>query len=133
LPDDLNTFVLDHVDSIEQLEVLLLLWQRRERGWTASEVSQELRSAPESVAQRLKGLQNKKLLVVLADQAPSAEAVYFFQPESEKAQALVERLSEMYKTRRFSVINLILSRPSDSIRTFADAFKIKKSETNENG
>ena len=35
LPDELKAFVLEHVDSVEQLEVLLLLRERRDRCWTA--------------------------------------------------------------------------------------------------
>ena len=35
----------------------------------------------------------------------------------------------MYRTRRFTVMNVIFSKPAESIRTFADAFKIKKGES----
>jgi hypothetical protein len=126
LPIEIQTFVVDHLDSIEQVEVLLLLRERRERAWTPSELSRELRSAPESVAKRLRGLLDKKLVTLYSEKGPGGELLYSYQPPSEKADHLVGELAEQYRTRRFSVINLILSKPADAIRTFADAFKIKK-------
>jgi hypothetical protein len=35
-------------------------------------------------------------------------------------------LVETYRERRVSVINLVYSRPSDAIRSFADAFRLRK-------
>jgi predicted transcriptional regulator len=132
LTSELQAFVLQHVDSIEQLEVLLLLHAQSGRTWTAAEVSLELRSAPESVANRLKSLVKTGLLVQVSQPETAGEAVYRYQPASDKAESLLQSLTEAYRTRRFTVINLILSRPPDSIKTFADAFRIKK-ETNTDG
>lgn len=133
LPDEIKAFVLEHVDSVEQLEVLLLLRERRDRSWTASDVSREIRSATESAANRLKSLLAKKLLVQDPDSALADELAYRFQPPSEKIDFLVGRLAETYRTRRFTVMNVIFSKPAEAIRTFADAFKIKKGESKDNG
>lgn len=133
ISEELKAFVLDHVDSVEQLEVLLLLREKRESCWTAAEVSRELRSSAESVANRLKGLLAKKLLIQIGELTLVDERVYQYQPQSEKLDFLVGRLAEMYRTRRFTVMNVIFSKPAESIRTFADAFKIKKGESKDNG
>ena len=133
ISDELKAFILEHVDSIEGIEVLLLLSAHRERTWTATEVSRELRSSFDSAANRLRALQTKRILREEGDRTLSEELIYRYGPQSEKMDFLIGRLAELYRTRRFSVMNLIFSKPAESIRTFADAFKIRKGDSKENG
>lgn len=115
-------FLTTHIDSIEKLEVLLLLRARAERAWTAPAVALELRITEASAARRLAELKTGGLLL----QDGVAEDAYRFSPgRSEDVQATAE-LATTYAARRVSVISFIFSRPMDRVRGFADAFVLKK-------
>jgi hypothetical protein len=123
-PSEVERFILDVISSVGQLEILLLLRETAPRQWTAGSVARELRFAVESVASRLEDLRARGLLALTAEEGP----VYYFAPRDPKDADVVRAVAEMYETRRVSVITLIYSRPSDPVRQFADAFKIRKKD-----
>ena len=43
-PEAVRSFILEHINSVEQLEVLLLLKNQPDREWTAEAVSQAVYS-----------------------------------------------------------------------------------------
>ena len=111
-------FVLRYIDSLEQLEVLLLLRSRADRTWRAAEVSKELRTAERSAGVRLASLAAAGLL---KEDPPGA---YRYAPRTGDLDVAAGELAEAYAVRRIAITNLIFSRPLDQVRTFADAFKI---------
>ena len=52
----MRRLIADHIDSVEQLEILLLLYQHPERAWTAEAVARELRDLALSAGDRLEDL-----------------------------------------------------------------------------
>ena len=62
IPDDVAEFIAGHINSVELLEVLLLLRERSGELWTDERVAQELRINPVSTAARLKALSARGLL-----------------------------------------------------------------------
>ncbi len=129
LPPRVQRFITTHIDSLEKLEVLLLLRARSEREWTASAVSLELRITESSAAMRLADLAARGLLVSNGATPPS----YCFRPkDSEDVQAVAE-LAMVYGAKRVSVISFIFSRPLDKVRGFAEAFVLKKDKDGGHG
>lgn len=129
LPPRVQRFITTYIDSLEKMEVLLLLRAHPGREWTASSVSLELRITEPSAAARLMDLTAHRLLV--SDGA--AVPVYRFSPaSSEDAQAVTE-LAAVYGARRVTVISFIFSRPLDKVRGFAEAFVLKKDKDGGNG
>lgn len=116
--------IAEHIHSVEQLEVLLLLRSQPEREWTAAEVSQELSSHPHSVETRMLDLRARGFV---ASREGEQEFVFRYAPVS-GLDHVVEGLARAYAIRRTSVINLIFSKPIDSVRTLADAFRLRKPE-----
>ncbi|KFE71082.1 hypothetical protein [Hyalangium minutum] len=129
IPPRVQRFISTHIDSIEKLEVLLLLRARAEREWTARDVSLELRITDASAAARLQDLTARRLLVEKAG-SPSS---YRFQPASSEDEQAVAELQETYNTRRVSVISFIFSKPLDKVRGFADAFRLKRDKDDGHG
>lgn len=119
LPEDVRSLILEHIDSVEQLEVLLLLLGEPARRFTPAEVAQHLRIDTRSAASRLEDLHGRGFL------SRHGEGAYQFDARSSKAPA-VERLATVYRERRVTVITAIFTKPVEKIRTFADAFRIKK-------
>ncbi|HVG59747.1 MAG TPA: hypothetical protein VNA24_14415 [Hyalangium sp.] len=115
---------MTHIDSIEKLEVLLLLRNRTEREWTASEAALELRITEASAATRLVDLASSGLLV--GNRA--APTGYRYSPAHSEDVRAISELATAYAERRVSVITFIFSKPQERVRGFADAFLIRKRE-----
>lgn len=116
--------MLDAIDSVEELEILLLLRQAPERSWTHLAVAQALLGHPASVLERLVGL-SLRGLVAIGDEEPPT---FRYAPRSAALDATVAKLAAAYKERRVRIVGLIASKPLRNIRAFSDAFLFKKRE-----
>lgn len=116
-----QAFVAEHIDSVLQLEVLLLLRARGEQSSSAEQISKELRIDSAWAAEQLQNLCNRAILV--CDESPSR--TYRYNPANEQLRQAVDALAQAYTDRRVAVISLIYSKPMDKIRGFADAFRIR--------
>ncbi|MFO0579692.1 MAG: hypothetical protein U1A78_37435 [Polyangia bacterium] len=114
--------VREHVGSVIELEVLLLVSRSPARGHTAAEVARELRVSDEWTQGYLSKLCAKGIL----RERPGRPPVYAFAPSSPSIHGAVSRLAQAYAQQRHTVIDLIYSEPDDEILTFADAFKLWK-------
>lgn len=121
VPEHVRAFVAQHIDSVEQLEVLLLVRDHAERRWSADQVAAELRIDPRSAAQRLEDLRDVGLLA-------GAEPAFSYRPRTPALADQTAELASMYQTHRVAIIAVIFSRPSERIRSFADAFRIRRGE-----
>lgn len=122
IPPEIDQFLAAHIDTVEQLEVLLLLHQAADRVWTADEVAKVLYSQSASVARRLESLTRHQLL----EEKPGSPPTYHYAPTPASQDALVQRLATVYRERRVAVITAIASRPMDHVRAFSDAFLFRK-------
>lgn len=130
LPDDVRALLHEHIESYEQLEVLLLLRRERYEEWTAEALAARLRVREELVASALEGLKASGL-VVATSAAPSRFA---YRPASSGADATAGRLEREYAERPIRIIQLMSANAIDRVRTaalhtFADAFVLKKKDT----
>jgi hypothetical protein len=124
IPDEIHRFLHANIDSVEQLEVLLLLRRERDSGerdgdWTAESVARVLYSQPSSIAGRLASLQAKGLVA-------NSGAGYRYAPKSDAVRDTVSRLAETYRERRVAVITVIASKPMENVRAFSDAFRLRQ-------
>jgi hypothetical protein len=118
IPEPVRQLIAQHIQSVEQLEVLILLRTHRDRAWTVAEVNDHIKSSPSSVVTRLDDLAARGFLR-RTDQS-------FHYQAREDVEAAVAQLAAAYTERRFSVIELIFSKPAAKLRAFADAFKVGK-------
>jgi hypothetical protein len=121
IPGSAKAFIADHVDSVLLLEILLLLHARRDRAWSPQQVSVELRMESGWAQEQLRHLCAREVLV--CKDAP--EPTYQFAPKDPAVAAAVDDLARAYADRRVAVISLIYSRPTEKIRSFADAFRLR--------
>ncbi|MGH7662645.1 MAG: hypothetical protein ACRENA_17220 [Vulcanimicrobiaceae bacterium] len=116
----MESFIAYCIDSVEQVEVLLLLSATRDRSWTMDDISAHLRSSVRSVGLRLGSLVAHGLI--------KRDGMAFRYDASHADDRLVQRLAEVYQERRPAVIDRIFSL-RDPMRTFADAFRLKEQQT----
>lgn len=120
LADDVARFLLQHIDSVEQLEVLMLVRLSPDRSWSAGEMARELYSHPTSIAQRFQTLLGRGLL------RESAPGHFQYAPRSADLDRVVGRVAETYRERRVAVVSLIASKPMENVKAFSDAFLIRR-------
>jgi hypothetical protein len=101
ISDRVKALVGEHIVSVEQLEVLLLLRQHRGLEWTPAQVNDQLRSSIGSVAERLADLESRRFL--------RYEAGRYQYDSTNSHDAAVAELAAAFTERRFSVIELIYS------------------------
>jgi hypothetical protein len=118
ITDEVAAFLSAHIDSIDRLEILLFLRQRASQSWSAAEVAKELRIGLAAAADQLARLAKDDLLTL----GPR----YRYAPLTPALAQAVDALERAYHERRVSIITLIFSKPNEKIRTFADAFKLRK-------
>jgi hypothetical protein len=124
IPEEVDRFLARYVDTVEQLEVLLLLQRAPNDSWTAEAVAASLYSNPSSAARRLASLARHGL-IALTSEAPPA---YRFGPPSDELVEVVRLVADTYRERRVAVVSAIASRPMDNVRAFSDAFRIRPPE-----
>lgn len=118
LPDDVRRLLQRHVQTVAELEILLLL-HAASRWWRPDEAARELRFAEESVRHLLAGLVAKGFL-------EASEGGYRFAPVDAARIDGTARLAAVYLERRVAVTTAIHTQPPAAIRAFADAFRIKR-------
>jgi hypothetical protein len=120
--DHVRAFIAAHVNSVEQVEVLILLLRSPQKSWTPKEVADELRTSPDSALDRLEDLTKRGCLVRDADQR------YRYGPKDAELSRVTSDLAVAYEERRYTIIQMIFSKPVDHIRTFANAFRLRKED-----
>jgi len=123
IPEHVRRFIVDHIQSVESLEVLLLCFAGSSGEHSPAEVSRVLYTSLESATTRLEELHRDKLLVT-----SGADPMKYRFNSASPDTAVVADLEKIYKQRRVSVISFIYSKPTDPLRAFSDAFRLRKDE-----
>lgn len=119
IPHDLAQFIQRCIDRLETLDLLLLLQSNAARAWTVQQLSDEMRSST---------LATESALAMLLRHGFVAKDghTFRFRPSTPELEETTRRLAACYRERRSAVIAAIFSRPSEAVRSFADAFRFKK-------
>ena len=123
IPAEVQQFILKSIDSIAQLEALLLLRGQPQEIWSISAVAQRLYITEQETSILLARLHAEGLIAV-----KEGEPKYQYQPSSVELGEMVKRMAEIYAKHLVPVTKLIHSKPRTRIQEFADAFKLRKDE-----
>jgi len=122
IPDDVRRFVLNSIDSIAQLEALLIFRGNPETEWSVPTMAARLYIAQDQVAAMLTRMAADGFLIATDGDA----TVYRYLPRPEELAPLVDRLAEEYSRHLVAITKLIHAKQSMRINEFADAFKLRK-------
>jgi hypothetical protein len=126
LGDDVRALLLA-IDSIAELETLLLLHRDATASWDAPRVAAELRVEPRSAEAQLTTLAERGLLRPVNDDAARG---WRYAPATSALARAVDALAAAYENRRVSVVEFLYSKPAvDKLRVFADAFRLREDES----
>ena len=128
LPEDVRALLREHIETYEQLEVLLLLRRARHEKWTVAGLAARLQVRDELIDSALEGLRTAGLVAVTAA-APAPHFAYL--PATSSLDAAAGRLDRDYAERPIRIIQLMSANAIERVRTsalqtFADAFVLKK-------
>lgn len=123
IPDNIKQFVLKNIDSIAELEGLLMFKSHPQKEWTRETLARSLYINEPQAALLLARLLEQGFIAVKG----SEESPYYqYQPVSSEWGDRVEQLAELYKKYLVPITNLIHSKSKSRVQKFADAFRIRK-------
>ena len=123
LSETLVRFIRERLPSLEQIEIVLLLRGDPSKGWSAPEVSEKLGTPAESTAMRLFLLASNGVLMF---DGSGGVPRYRYAASDAATDALVGELAGVFEEQRPALYDLVGAPPADPIRSFSDAFKLKK-------
>lgn len=118
VPQEVASFIQRNIDSIADLEALLILRERSGAPWGTSEIAARLYVSERYAQEVMERLRARNLIV-------PAEGGYRYVARPE-LEPVIGGLAEYYATHLIPVTNLIHAKSTDRIRQFAEAFKFKK-------
>ena len=118
IPADVRQFIQAHIDSVSELEALLLLRKCADQDWTAQMVSKRIYIDEMAAARILERLAACGLCIV-------GDGAYRYGWSGSGQAEIVDRLADLYARYLIPVTNLIHEKPA-GIQKFADAFIFRK-------
>jgi hypothetical protein len=120
--DELEKFIAAEINSLERLEILLLLSGNPHKWWSAKSVYEVIKSSMQSVQDRLNEMVSRGILRMETDN----EVRFQFGPKDEAVWRITTELRDAYKERSVKVVQAIYSKPPDAVQEFARAFRLRK-------
>lgn len=120
IPVEVLQFIEERIDSIPQLETLLMMSREEERDWLVSDVAARNYITMQRAVETLEALQRRGLV------AGDGSKGFRFKPVSPEIREKVAQLARSYQLHLSRITVFIHSKPSASIKEFARAFDLKK-------
>jgi DNA-binding MarR family transcriptional regulator len=125
LPEEVKEFMEANIDSVDQLEILRVLGEDPHKEWRAPDLAREVQTQPDAIGPHLAALRSRGLLVT---ETRGTDLFCRYGPVSPEREAILTRLLQVYRERPVTMIKLVYARAKDPLKTFADAFRLKKEE-----
>jgi hypothetical protein len=121
-PAEIEQFIAQHIESLAELEMLLVMRREPERAWSGDDLSRELYVTPDVCAGIISELERRGFV----RRDASNDKLYRYQSGSAEMDRLIDQLATLYQERRVAVITQIYSKPVKNVQTFADAFRLRR-------
>lgn len=123
--DELQRFLFEHVESYEELELVVLLRRKRERDWSVEDAAAELRLPASSCLAGLEELEHRGLVA----KGPLV-GTFRYAPCSLELAARLAQLDESYRSQRLTVVMLMSVNAIERLRIatlhrFADTLRLR--------
>lgn len=119
IPDHIRQFIYDYIETIAQLEGLLLFRNNPALQIRSEEIAQRLYINNDEARIFLNQLVTRGLL-------EKSDNMYTYKPASVALKDMVDQIADYYARYLVPLTNLIHSKSKNKVQKFADAFKIRK-------
>jgi len=107
--NEMARFLRDEIDSVRELEMLLLLRSAGARATTPAALSAQLRSGVPWAEEQLSRMEAKGFVSVTRDGA--GQRVFRYAPRARSQAETIDMVARLFETHRTSVIRLIFAEP----------------------
>jgi hypothetical protein len=121
IPARVLQFLAEKIDSVPQLEALLLMWENPQRAWSEDDVAARIYVSRQVAALILQSLQRQQLVTVEA-----APPQYRYNAQWDPTGEIIPEVAASYRRHLVPLATFIHSRASTAVREFARAFDLKK-------
>ena len=121
VPAAVRDLIAEAIDSIVELEAILLLRRNRERAWSAEEAGQRLYVSRTVSAWILGELAGRGFLV-------EDRGMYRYEPRTPGIDQAVTELAAAYSRNLIAVTQLVHAKPGRGVLDFARAFRLRKED-----
>ena len=121
IPARVLQFLAERIDTVPQLEALLLLWESPQRQWSEEEVAARIYVGRPVAATILQALQRRQLVTT----EPGSPG-YRYNPQWDPGGEVMPEVAAAYRRHLVQLATFIHSRASTAVREFARAFALKK-------
>ena len=121
IPAHVLRFLEGNIDTVPQLETLLMMSEQPDRGWLTADVASRNYIAEQRATDTLNALQRRGLIPFV-----ESPPCFRFDPASDEVREVVADLARCYQKNLSRITELIHAKPSASIKEFARAFDLKK-------
>ena len=125
LPPTIETFLRDHVETLQELELLTVLINAPDRWWDAAAVGRLIGADPAATRAALERLASRNLLAITI----SSEVRYRFQPGTPALRHAADAFAEALRTHGLAVYRFVAGTSNRAIRDFADAFRFRRDDS----
>jgi hypothetical protein len=120
LPQEVRDLIVSDFDSVESVEIVLLLRRSPQTFWAARAVAEQLGIRADIAGAKLDALGRRGILSV-----GGQTGAFRYAPKDAAVAKAIDALAAAYADRRVSVINTIYSANLERLRAFSDAFRVK--------
>jgi hypothetical protein len=121
IPAHVLRFLEENIDTVPQLETLLMMHEEQDRSWFIADVASRNYTTEQHATETLNALERRGL--VTSEESPPR---FRFDPAKDEVRLLVADLAQCYQRKLSVITELIHAKPSASIKEFARAFDLKK-------
>ena len=118
IPPDVREFIIRHIDSVSQLEALLILHANPQESWEVGRIASRVYTSDRELGVVLERFSAEGFLTRNGD-------LYRYGVSDPAIDRTVSELARCYASHLIPVTNMIHSKPR-SMRSFSDAFKLRK-------
>ena len=118
IPPDVREFIIRHIDTVSELEALLILRENPGESWETGRIAARVYTSEREIGQVLERFAAEGFLERNGER-------YRYHCKDPAVDRTIADLARSYASHLIPVTNMIHSKPR-SIRSFSDAFKLRK-------
>ncbi|HEU4430703.1 MAG TPA: hypothetical protein VFT98_18220 [Myxococcota bacterium] len=122
VPQQALAFIAENIDSVPQLEALLLFWESPTRSWSCDELAARLYVRPDACQGILHALRRRGLLAVEDRDGERYRYDSAWDPDGER----MAQVASAYREHLVALTTFIHTKTPPALREFARAFDLKK-------
>jgi hypothetical protein len=124
LSPDVVEFVNETADSIERLELLVMLIESPDQWWDAVSAGHAVGVDPATTQRDLEHLATHNLLAVNLGSTVS----YRYEPGNATVRAISQAFAAAHRNNPRALYRLVVGRQNRAVRDFANAFRVRRND-----